>query len=254
MFSVPAVRRADDADPRALRQRRDLVDELDVARPDEHRHDRHAAADERLGLVGVERRRRDEVVVEPVEPLGQLVEERALGLDQAGELAVQALGVVAGVGGRALGEEDADLLARPLALRGRGVGGGRDLVGREAGLGGAPEHLRDDAAERLRPAAVDGPIGDDGPGAVPARDVAVVGEAAVDGADRVRVDAQRRAELANGREALAGLEPAGLDLVGELPVDLGRDGDVGVALDVEVRSARRRRTVGWYVGPSYLLT
>ena len=36
----------------------DLVDELDVARTDEHRHDRHAARDERLGLVGVERRRR----------------------------------------------------------------------------------------------------------------------------------------------------------------------------------------------------
>ena len=63
----------------------DLVDELDVARPDEHRHDRHPAADERLGLVGVERRGRDEVVVEPLEALGDLVEQRALGLDQAGE-------------------------------------------------------------------------------------------------------------------------------------------------------------------------
>ena len=54
--------------------------------------------------------------MEPVEALGQLVEERALGLDLAGELAVQPLGVVARVGGRALGEEDADLLARALAL------------------------------------------------------------------------------------------------------------------------------------------
>ena len=63
----------------------DLVDELDVARPDEHRDDRHPAVDERLRLVGVEGRRGDEVVVEPVQPLGQLVEERALGLDQAGE-------------------------------------------------------------------------------------------------------------------------------------------------------------------------
>ena len=62
----------------------DLVDELEVARPDEHRHDRHAAGGQDLGLVGVERRRRHDVVVEPVEPLGQVVEERALGLDQPG--------------------------------------------------------------------------------------------------------------------------------------------------------------------------
>ena len=61
------------------------MDELDVARADEHRHDRHPAVDERLGLVGVERRRRDEVVVEPVEPVGQVVEQRALDLDPAGE-------------------------------------------------------------------------------------------------------------------------------------------------------------------------
>ena len=60
----------------------DLVDELDVARADEHRHDRDAAGDQGLRLVGVERRRRDEVVVEALEPLGQVVEERALGLDQ----------------------------------------------------------------------------------------------------------------------------------------------------------------------------
>ena len=60
----------------------DLVDELEVARPDEHRDDRHAPVDERLRLVGMERRGRDEVVVEPVEPLGQVVEKRALDVDQ----------------------------------------------------------------------------------------------------------------------------------------------------------------------------
>ena len=79
-----------------------------------------------------------------------LVEERALGLDLARELIVQALGVVARVGGRALGEEHAHLLARALPLRGRGVRRGRDLVGREAGLGGASQHLRDDARRAPR--------------------------------------------------------------------------------------------------------
>ena len=111
----------------------DLVDELQVARPDEHRDDRHAARDERLGLVGVERRRRDEVVVEAVEALGQVVEQRALGLDQARERVDEALGVVAGVGVRALGEQDADERPGALALGGGGEGRGGDLVGREPG-------------------------------------------------------------------------------------------------------------------------
>ncbi len=69
MFSVPRS----DAQTSPTREpggsAGDLVDELHVARPDEHRDDRHAAATQRLGLVGVERRRRDEVVVEPVEPV-----------------------------------------------------------------------------------------------------------------------------------------------------------------------------------------
>ena len=128
-----------------------------------------------LGLVGVEGRRGDEVVVELVESLGDLVEERALGLDLAGELAVQSLGVVAGVGRRALGEEDVDLLARALPLGRGGVGRRGDLVGREAGLRGAPEHLGDDPAQRLRPAAMRRSIGHDRAGAVAARHVAVVG-------------------------------------------------------------------------------
>ena len=72
-----------------------------------------------LGLVGVERRRRDEVVVEAVEPLGQVVEQRALGLDHARERVDQPLGVVAGVGVRALGEEDPDERARAACARWR---------------------------------------------------------------------------------------------------------------------------------------
>ena len=79
-----ATGRADEPDPRAVGQTGDLMDELDVAGPDQHGHDRDATGGQHLGLVGMERRRRHEVVVEALEPLGQVVEERPLGLDQPG--------------------------------------------------------------------------------------------------------------------------------------------------------------------------
>ena len=138
------------------------MDELEVARPDEHRHDRHPAGGQDLALVGVEGRRRDEVVVEPVEPLGHVVDERALDLDQARERVDQALGVVAGVGARALGEEDPHERPGTLALGGGGERRGGDLVGGEAGMGGAAEHLGDDAGEGLRAAPLGRPVGDVG--------------------------------------------------------------------------------------------
>ena len=228
------------------RQSGDLMDELDVARPDQHRDDRHASGDQGLGLVGMERRRRDEVVVEPVEPLGQVVEERAFGFDHAGELVDQPLGVVAGVGAGALGEQDADEGAGSLALGRGGEGRRGHLVGGEARVRGAAQHLGDDPGKRLRPAALRRPIGDVGPRTVAAGDVAGVGEAAIDGPDRVRVDAQGGAQLPDGRQPGAGQEPAGIDLVGELPEDLGRDRDVRIALDVE-RSDRASRQCGWYL-------
>ena len=112
MFSVPRSEAQTSPTRDPAGRRGDLVDELDVARPDEHRDDRHPAVDERLRLVGVERRRRDEVVVEPVEPLREVVEQRALDLDPAVERLVEALGVVARVGVRALGEQDLDERAR----------------------------------------------------------------------------------------------------------------------------------------------
>ena len=80
-----ALRGADEADPRARLEAGDLVDELEVARADQHRDDRDPAGGQHLALVGVERGRRDEVVVEAVEPVGQVVDERALGLDQPGK-------------------------------------------------------------------------------------------------------------------------------------------------------------------------
>ena len=41
-----------------------------------------------------------------------------------------------------------------------------------------------------------------------------------------------------------GQESAGIDLVGDLPVDLGRDRDVRIALDIEVVGASRIRSGG----------
>ena len=225
----------------------DLVDELEVARADEHRHDRDPAGGQDLALVGVERRRRDEVVVEAVEPLGQVVDERALGLDHARERVDQALGVVARVGARAFGEQDPDERPGMLALRGRGEGRGGDLVGGEPGMRSAAEHLGDDPGEGLRAAPLRRPVGDVRARAVAARDVAGVGQAAIHRPDGVGVHAQRGPELADGGQARARQEPTGVDLVGELPVDLGRDRDVRVALDVERatgRAAGARMTAG----------
>ena len=209
------------------------MDELDVARSDEHRHDRDAAGDERLGLVGVERGRRDEVVMEALEPVGQVVEQRALDVDRAAELVGQALGVVAGVGARALGEEDADMRPRTLALGGRGERGGGQLVGGEARLGRPAEHLRDDARQRLRAATLRWPLRHVRPRAMATRDVARVGQTTIDRADRIGVHSQSRTKLAHGWQPGTGQQPTGVDLIGELPEDLGRDRDVRITLDIE---------------------
>ena len=236
----PDGRGAHEPDPGAGRQRRDLVDEGHVARPDEHRHDRDPAGREGLGLVGVEGGRRDEVVMEPVEPLDDLIEERALGFDHPGEGLGDPLGVVGGVGLRALGEEDPDEGSRAASLGRRREGGGRDLVGREPGRGGPAEHLGDDAGEGLGAAALGRTVGDMGAGAVAAGHVAGVAQALVDGPDRVRVDPEGRSQLADGRQPGPGQEPPRVDLVGDLPVDLGRDRDVRIALDVEAADGPRR--------------
>ena len=73
MLSVPRSEAQTRPTREPRRQPRDLMDELDVAGPDQHRHDRDAAGHQDLGLVGVERRRRHEVVVEarPGAPAGR---------------------------------------------------------------------------------------------------------------------------------------------------------------------------------------
>ena len=216
------------------------MDELEVARPDEHRDDRQPTRGEHLRLVGMEGRGRDEVVVELVETLGQVVDQRALGFDHAGERVDQPLGVVAGVGAGAFGEEDPDEGSRSLAFGRRGEGRRGDLVGGETGVRSAPQQLGDDACQCLAAATLRRSIGDVGPGPVPARDVPAVRQPAVDRPDRVRVDAQRGAELTDRRQAGAGQQPSRIDLVGELPEDLGRDRDVRVALDVEAAPGSHR--------------
>src|ERR1044071_9335716 len=130
-----------------------------------------------------------------------------------------------------------DVLAGSLPFGRGGVGSSGDLVGREPSMGGPAEHPGNDPAQGLGAAPVLRAVGDDGARAVAAHDIAVVGEAPVDGPDGVRVDAQGRAQLANRPEALAGLEATGLDPVGALPVDLCGEGEVEMALDVGFRTA-----------------
>jgi hypothetical protein len=72
-----------------------------------------------------------------------------------------------------------------------------------------------------------------------AGDVSGFGQPTVDRPERVGVDAEGGAQLADRRKAGSGKEPAGIDLVGQLPVDLGRDRDVGIASDIQVATGGR---------------
>ena len=77
-----------------------------------------------------------------------------------GKASTEALGVVAGIGVRALGEEDVDERPRPLALGGGREGRAGELVGGEAGVGGPAQHLGHDARQGLGAASLGRPIGD----------------------------------------------------------------------------------------------
>ena len=171
------------------------MDELEVPRPDEHRDDRHATGDQDLGLVGVERRRGHDVVVEALQPVWQVVEQGALGLDPR-EGVDEPFRVVAGVCIGALGEQDTDERSGPFSFRGRGKRGGRQLVRGEPGMGGASQHLGHDACQRLRPASFGWAVRNVGPRAVTTGHVPRVGESAIDGPDGIRVDPQGGTELA----------------------------------------------------------
>ena len=228
-----AIGPADEADLRAVGQTGDLVDELDVAGSDQHRHDRDATGGQHLGLVGMERRRGHDVVVEALEAVGQVVEQRPLGLDQPWELVAEPLGIEAGVGVGALGEEHPDERSRSLAFGGGGEGGRGQLVGGETGVGRATKHLGDDPGERLGATLLWRAFGDVGARTVATHDVTGVGQTTIDRPDGIGVHSQCRTKLAHGRQARARQQPTGVDLVGQLPVDLGRDRNIGVALDIE---------------------
>ena len=85
MFSMPRCEPHTSPTLRARGKSGDLVDEAHVARADEHRDDGHASGHVGLCLVRVERGRRDEVVVVPVESFGELLEQDAHRLDPVGE-------------------------------------------------------------------------------------------------------------------------------------------------------------------------
>ncbi len=225
-------------------QRPDLVEELGVRRGGHQGDDGRPAGDELHRLVGVERGRRHEVVVVALQALHDPVDERAVGLGDPVERLADPLRGAAGVGRRALDEQHVHEGPRAASLRGRGVHGGGHLVRGVAGPGRGAQHLRHQAVEHARRAPDGRPRRDPRAGPLAAHDVAGLGQAPVDRPDRVRVDAQDGAQLADGRQAGAGVEPPGVDLVGQLPVELGRDRDVRIAGDVEAagrgRATRRR--------------
>jgi hypothetical protein len=66
------------------------------------------------------------------------------------------------------------------------------------------------------------------------RDVAGIRQASIDRPDRVGVHSECGTQLAHWRETGARQQAARVDLVGKLPVDLGRDRDVRIAFDIEV--------------------
>ncbi len=230
----PARGTADDRDPVARAQRRDLRRQLDHAGSLEHGHERPAAGHDGEEFVGVEGRRRDQVVVESIEAVADLLDEGALGLRFARKRLVDPLGIVGGVGPGAFGEQDPDERTGPLPFGGRRERGRGQFLGREPGANRAPQGLGDDAAQRLLATPAGEALRDMRARAVAARDVAGLGEAAVDGPDRVRIDPQGRAKLPDRRESGPRQQPARGDLVADLPVDLGRDRHVRIAFDVEV--------------------
>ena len=126
----------------------------------EHGDQRHPATEQALRLVGVEGGCRDEVVVEALEPLRDVLQEGALGLDAVGEGLVDPRGVVRRVGAGALREQDPDRGPGAFALAcGRERGRGR-FIGREPGARRLAKHLGDDPAERVLAPPERRPIGD----------------------------------------------------------------------------------------------
>ena len=99
----------------------------------------------------------------------------------------------------------------------------------------------------LGAATLRGAVGDVGAGTVSTIDVSRVGQPSIDRADRVRVYSKCRSQLADGRQARARQQPARVDLVRELPIDLGGDRNVRITLDIERPGGPARRQRYWRV-------
>ena len=242
MLSEPRPDAQTSPTSRAAGSAGDLVDELDVARarrasPRPGRGRRRGPGPRRRGTSSSRRGRSGSARAGRAGRRAARPRPRSI----PGNSSHEPLGVVAGVGVRALGEEDPDERPGPLALGRGGERGGGDLVGGEAGLGRPPQHLGHDPGQRLGAASLRRPLGDVGARAVSTRDVAGIGQTTIDRPDRVGVHSQGRTKLAHGRQARAGQQPTGVDLVGQLPVDLGRDRDVRIALDIERPAGRPAR-------------
>jgi hypothetical protein len=107
-------------------------------------------------------------------------------------------------------------------------------------MGCPAKHLGHDPSQGLGTPTLRRPIGDVRARTVTTGDVARVGQTSIDRPDGVGVHSESGTKLTDGLEPRTRQEPAGVDLVGQLPVDLGRDGNVRVTLDIE-RAAHARR-------------
>ena len=199
-------------------QRRDLGDDVHELRRRQQADDRDLA-DERAHLLRVVRGGDDgvdaalgEAVLEvddggALDPLDAVAERRPQLRDERLRLGLAAL------------HEQQPAGADRGALRGAREGAGRELVGLDALARGLVERAVEDRLERVVVGARQR-VGDDGADLAAGDDPALVLQPRVDGADGVRVDAQRRRHLADRGEALAGLVFPGRDRVPELPEEL----------------------------------
>ena len=237
-------RGAHQAHRRSRREVGHLAHQPDIAGPDHDGDHRQSPRGQQLRLGRVERRRRDQVVVEAPEAIVELIQQGALGLDRLWKGFAELLRVIGSVGRCAFRDQHPHQRPRPLPLGGRRERRRGNLIGRETSLSGPANHLRHEACKSLISASLRRSGCDMCPGPMSTHDVAGIGQTLVDRADGVGVHSQCGTELPDRRQSITGLETARVDLVGDLPVDLGGDRDARVALNVQVAGT----TAGRYRG------
>ena len=213
-------RGAHQAHRRSRREVGHLAHQPDIAGPDHDGDHRQSPRGQQLRLGRVERRRRDQVVVEAPEAIVELIQQGALGLDRLWKGFAELLRVIGSVGRCAFRDQHPHQRPRPLTLGGRRERRRGNFIGRETSLSGPANHLRHEACKSLISASLRRSGCDMCPGPMSTHDVAGIGQ------------------------SITGLETARVDLVGDLPVDLGGDRDARVALNVQVAGT----TAGRYGG------